>query len=74
MYVSLLRMYLEPPNVSGKEVHRNITVALNVLQEHRQKIATAKVLFRYVTLQHFVGVHCCYALTLHFELSWLAWI
>ena len=69
VYVSLLRMYLEPPNVSGKEVHRNITVALNVLQEHRQKIATAKVLFHYVTLQHFGGVHYCYALTWHFELA-----
>ena len=69
VYVSLLRMYLEPPNVSGKEVHRNITVALNVLQEHRQKIATAKVLFHYVTLQHFVGVYCSYALTWHFKLA-----
>ena len=41
--MSLLRMYLEPPKISGKEVKPNIVVALNVLQEHRQKISTAKV-------------------------------
>ena len=41
--MSLLRMYLEPPEISGKAVKPNIAVALNVLQEHRQKIAIAKV-------------------------------
>lgn len=44
VYVSLLRMYLEPPEISGKAVKPNIAVALNVLQEHRQKIAIAKAL------------------------------
>lgn len=44
VYVSLLRMYLEPPKVGGKEnMKPNIAVALNVLEEHRQKISTAKV-------------------------------
>ena len=42
--MSLLRMYLEPPEISGKEnMKPNISVALNVLQEHRQKISIAKV-------------------------------
>ncbi|KAJ7340060.1 Vam6/Vps39-like protein [Desmophyllum pertusum] len=45
VYVSLLRMYLEPPKISGKEnMKPSIVVALNVLQEHRQKISTAKAL------------------------------
>ena len=42
--MSLLRMYLEPPKVGGKEnMKPNIAVALNVLEEHRQKISTAEV-------------------------------
>lgn len=44
VFVSLLRMYLEPPDINGKEGKPNISVALNLLQEHRQKIATAKAL------------------------------
>lgn len=44
VYVSLLRMYLEPPKINSKEVKPSITVALNVLQEHHQKISTAKAL------------------------------
>ena len=37
-------MYLEPPKISGKEeVKPNVLVALNVLQEHHNKISTAKV-------------------------------
>lgn len=45
VYVSLLRMYLEPTEMGGKEnMKPNIAVALNVLQEHRQKISTAKAL------------------------------
>ena len=44
MYVSLLRMYLAPPEISGKEnMKPNIDVALHVLQEHHLKISTAKV-------------------------------
>ena len=44
MYVCLLRMYLEPTEIGGKEnIKPNIAVALNVLEEHRQKICTAKV-------------------------------
>lgn len=45
VYVSLLRMYLAPPEISGKEnMKPNIDVALNVLQEHHLKISTAKAL------------------------------
>ncbi|KAL9957718.1 hypothetical protein ACROYT_G034654 [Oculina patagonica] len=45
VYVSLLRMYLEPQKIGDKEQMKpNIAVALNVLQEHRQKISTAKAL------------------------------
>lgn len=45
VYVSLLRMYLAPPEISGKEnMKPNIAVALNVLQEHHLKISTAKAL------------------------------
>lgn len=44
VYVSLLRMYLEPTKVGGKkDMKPNVAVALNLLQEHRQKISTAKV-------------------------------
>ncbi|XP_027043416.1 vam6/Vps39-like protein [Pocillopora damicornis] len=45
VYVSLLRMYLAPPEISRKEnMKPNIDVALNVLQEHHLKISTAKAL------------------------------
>ncbi|PFX22208.1 Vam6/Vps39-like protein [Stylophora pistillata] len=45
VYVSLLRMYLEPPQISGKEnMKPNILEALDVLQEHHLKISTAKAL------------------------------
>ena len=37
-------MYLEPTEMGGKEnMKPSIAVALNVLEEHRQKISTAKV-------------------------------
>ncbi|KAK2560444.1 Vam6/Vps39-like protein [Acropora cervicornis] len=42
VYVSLLRMYLEPSGEEGKDFKPNVAVALNLLQEHRQKIAIAK--------------------------------
>lgn len=41
--MSLLRMYLEPSGEEGKDFKPNVAVALNLLQEHRQKIAIAKV-------------------------------
>lgn len=42
--MSLLRMYLAPPEISGKEnMKPNIDEALDVLQEHHSKISTAKV-------------------------------
>lgn len=44
VYVSLLRMYLEPSGEEGKDFKPNVAVALNLLQEHRQKIAIAKAL------------------------------
>lgn len=45
VYVSLLRMYLAPPEISGKEnMKPNIAEALDVLQEHHLKINTAKAL------------------------------
>lgn len=44
--MSLLRMYLEPSGEEGKDFKPNVAVALNLLQEHRQKIAIAKVLPR----------------------------
>lgn len=45
VYVSLLRMYLAPPEISGKEnMKPNIAKALDVLQEHHLKISTAKAL------------------------------
>jgi len=38
-------MYLEPTEVGGKkDMKPNVAVALNLLQEHRQKISTAKAL------------------------------
>nr|XP_058962546.1 vam6/Vps39-like protein [Pocillopora verrucosa] len=45
VYVSLLRIYLAPPEISGKEnMKPNIDEALKVLQEHHLKISTAKAL------------------------------
>ena len=43
VYVSLLRMYLDPQVLDDVEIQTNIPAALNVLQEHRNKISTAKV-------------------------------
>lgn len=42
--MALLRMYLEPSGEEGKDFKPNVAVALNLLQEHRQKIAIAKAL------------------------------
>lgn len=42
--MSLLRLYLEPPNMKGLSVNTNIPAALNVLKEHHQKISTAQVI------------------------------
>ncbi|XP_031566770.1 vam6/Vps39-like protein [Actinia tenebrosa] len=44
VYVSLLRLYLEPADVRDTPVKPNIPAALNVLKEHHQKISTAKAL------------------------------